>query len=411
MNDKPQTVPAAAASGGWQPVQVDPGTAYGRKPRTHDPVLTEVGAATPMGELLRRYWHPVGLSADASDTPRQVRILGEDLILFRDKAGRAGLVDPHCAHRGASLYYGKVEERGIRCCYHGWLFDVQGHCLEQPCEPDLGARRRVTVRQPWYPVEERYGLVFAYLGPPGKKPVLPRYDALERLDDGEFVEADANSIGGGGPPIIPCNWLQHYENLVDPFHVVILHSSLSGTQFVEQMGLMPKVTWDLADTGVKVTSLRPLDNGKTLRRVSEAALPTLRVIPNPRLGAHGRVESIGWVLPIDDTSFRIYTAGRVRQTGDLARVRSRLNGRLWEELSEAEHRDFPGDYEAQVSQGRVASHADEHLASSDRGIVMLRRLLQRQVERVRAGDDPLGVAFDPAAEPVRFEAGNYIVDS
>jgi hypothetical protein len=135
------------------------------------------------------------------------------------------------------------------------------------------------------------------------------------------------------------------------------------------------------------------------------------VIPTPRLGAHGRVESIGWVLPIDDTSFRIYTAGRLRQTGDLARVRSRLNGRLWEELSEAEHRDFPGDYEAQVSQGRVASHADEHLASSDRGIVMLRRLLQRQVERVRAGDDPLGVAFDPAAEPVRFEAGNYIVDS
>ena len=268
MNDKPQTVATAAASGGWQPVQVDTGTAYGRKPRTHDPVLTEVGAATPMGELLRRYWHPVGLSADASDTPHQVRILGEDLILFRDKAGRAGLVDPHCAHRGASLYYGKVEERGIRCCYHGWLFDVQGHCLEQPCEPDLGARRRVTVRQPWYPVEERYGLVFAYLGPPEKKPVLPRYDALERLDDGEFVEADANSIGGGGPPIIPCNWLQHYENLVDPFHVVILHSSFSGTQFVEQMGLMPKVTWDLADTGVKVTSLRPLDNGKTLRRIS-----------------------------------------------------------------------------------------------------------------------------------------------
>ena len=288
---------------------------------------------------------------------------------------------------------------------------MQGHCLEQPCEPDLGAKRRVTVRQPWYPVEERYGLVFAYLGPPEKKPVLPRYDALERLDDGEFVEADANSIGGGGPTLIPCNWLQHYENLVDPFHVVILHSSFSGTQFVEQMGLMPKVTWDLADSGVKVTSLRPLENGKTLRRVSEAALPTLRVIPNPRLGAGGRVESIGWVLPIDDTSFRIYTAGRVRQSGDLSRVRSRLNGKLWEELSEAEHRKFPGDYEAQVSQGAIASHAKEHLASSDRGIVMLRRLLQRQVDRVRVGDDPLGASFDPAAEPVRFEAGNYLIDS
>ena len=388
----------------------DIGSAYALKPPTSNARLTEVGRGTPMGELLRRYWHPIGIAVDANETPRPVRVLGEDLILFRDKAGRPGLVEPHCAHRGASLYYGRVEERGIRCCYHGWLFDVQGHCLEQPCEPDGGARRRVSVRQPWYPLEERYGLLFAYLGPPQKKPVLARYDALERLDDGEFVEADANSIGGGGPKIIPCNWLQHYENLVDPFHVVILHSSFSGTQFVEPMGLMPQVTWDLVPSGVKVTSLRRLDNGKTLRRISEAALPTLRVIPNPRLGAHGRVESIGWVLPIDDRSFRIYTAGRVRQSGDLARVRSRLNGKLWEELSEAEHRAFPGDYEAQVSQGAIASHAMEHLASSDRGIIMLRRLLQRQVDRVRNDTDPAGVGFDPHAGPVHFEAGNYLVD-
>ena len=100
----------------------------------------------------------------------------------------------------------------------------------------------------------------------------------------------------------------------------------------------------------------------------------------------------------------------MRQTGDLARVRSRLNGKLWEELSEAEHRDFPGDYEAQVGQGAIASHADEHLASSDRGIVMLRRLLRRQVDLVRDGKDPAGVGFDPEAAPVRFEAGNYLVD-
>ena len=116
----PNRTDATAAADGWQPIQVDTGTAYGQKPRRHDPVLTEVGAGTPMGELLRRYWHPVGLTEDASDTPRQVRLLGEDLILFRDKAGRTGLVHPNCAHRGASLYYGKVEERGIRCCYHGW---------------------------------------------------------------------------------------------------------------------------------------------------------------------------------------------------------------------------------------------------------------------------------------------------
>jgi len=388
---------------------IDTGTAYGRKAPTYRAELTEVGAGTPMGELLRRYWHPVGLAADASDTPRQVRVLGEDLILFRDKAGRPGLVHPHCAHRGTSLYYGRVEERGIRCCYHGWLFDVQGHCLEQPCEAE-GGRARSLTRQPWYPVDERYGLVWAYLGPPDKKPVLPRYDALETLDDGEFVEADANSIGGGGPPIIPCNWLQHYENLVDPFHVVILHSSFSGTQFVEQMGLMPQVTWDATETGVRVTSLRKLDGGRTLRRISEAALPTLRVIPSPRIGKYGRVESLGFVLPIDDHHFRIYTAGRVTQSGDLAKVRSRLNGKLWEELTEAEHRDFPGDYEAQVSQGPIAWHSDEHLVGSDRGVAMLRRLLKRQLDLVAAGQDPAGVGFDPAAPPVRFEAGNFLVD-
>ena len=111
----------------------DVGTAYGRKPAAHRADLTEVGAGTPMGELLRRYWHPIGLTADASDTPRLVRLLGEDLVLFRDRSGRPGLVYPHCAHRGTSLYYGKVDERGIRCCYHGWLFDAQGLCLEQPC--------------------------------------------------------------------------------------------------------------------------------------------------------------------------------------------------------------------------------------------------------------------------------------
>ena len=153
------------------------------------------------------------------------------------KAGGEGLM----LHRGTSLYYGKVEERGIRCCYHGWLFDVQGHCLEQPCEPGGGAHRG-KVRQPWYPVQEQYGLIWAYLGPADKKPVLPRYECLETLEDGEFIEADDSSIGGGGPQVIPCNWLQHYENLVDPFHVVILHSSFSGTQFVPQMAVIVRPT-------------------------------------------------------------------------------------------------------------------------------------------------------------------------
>lgn len=404
MNDTFKEAPAARVI----PIAVDTGTAYGRPAPTHKKELAEVGPGTPMGELLRRYWHPIGLAADATATPRRVRVLGEDLILFRDGQGRPGLVYPHCAHRGASLYYGKVEDRGIRCCYHGWLFDVQGHCVEQPCEPD-GGRARDKVRQPWYPVQELYGLVWAYLGPPEKKPVLPRYECLEVLDEGEFIEADGHSIGGGGPPVIPCNWLQHYENLVDPFHVVILHSSFSGTQFVPEMAVMPQVTWDTTDLSVRTLSLRPLPDGRTFRRISEAGLPTLRVIPSPRVGRFGRVESLGWVLPIDDHSFRIYVAGRVREAGELHRMRSRPDGkRLWEELSEEEHRMYPGDYEAMVGQGPIAKHSEEHLATSDRGIVMLRRLLAKQLEAVKEGRDPAGVSFDPDAPPVKFTAGNWI---
>src|SRR3954469_860949 len=247
---------------------------------------------------MRRYWHPVAVSDKVTSRPQNVRILGEDLVLFSDGKGRVGLLYPRCAHRGTTLYYGKVDDVGIRCCYHGWQFDVEGRCTDMPCEPENGARIRGKVRQPWYPVEELYGLVWAYMGPPEKKPVLPKYECLETLDEGEFLEADDNSIGGGGPQVIPCNWLQHYENLVDPFHVVILHSAFSGTQFVEQMAVMPQVTWDVQPLGVRTTSVRKLPDGKTFRRISEAGLPTLRVIPSPRVGKYGRVESLGWVLPI-----------------------------------------------------------------------------------------------------------------
>jgi nitrite reductase/ring-hydroxylating ferredoxin subunit len=393
--------PAAADSA------TDTGTGYGRKPVGFNADWTLVGSGTKMGELLRRYWHPIGLTSHATDTPRQVRVLGEDLILFRDKTGRPGLVHNRCAHRGTTLYYGKVEERGIRCCYHGWLFDVEGRCLEQPCEPD-GGRHRDRVRQPWYPVREQYGLIFAYMGPPERKCVLPRYRCLEELDEGEFLETNDTSIGGGGPTIIPCNWFQHYDNLPDTFHVYVLHTTFSGVQFVNDMGILPEVSWHLTDKGVKTVSVRKYDDGRIFRRISEAVLPTLRVIPNPKVGRYGRVESIGWVLPIDDTSFRIYTAARVREGGELSRMRSRLNGKLWEELTEEEHRRFPGDYEAMVGQGPITLHDEEHLATTDTGIVMLRRFFQRQLDAVAAGSDPVGVVFDESQALVDFEAGNYL---
>lgn len=383
------------------------GSAYGRAEPEFIAELTEVGRGTPMGELLRRYWHPVGLSGDASVTPRLVRALGEDLILFRDTAGRAGLLHPRCAHRGASLFYGRVEDRGIRCCYHGWLFDVQGRCLEQPCEPNAGAATRGHVRQPHYPVEERYGLIFAYLGPPARRPVLPRYDVLEALEPDEFIEADDTSIGSGGPAIVPCNWLQHFENVMDPFHVPVLHGSFSGNQFTVQMSLMPRVTFEYTPRGVRSVQLRDVESG-VHRRITEAVLPAIRAVASPRAEKDGSCSLLGWVLPIDDTTFRIYSAGRVRKQGALAEIRSHFNGKLWGELTAAEHQRFPGDYEAQVSQGPITIHSEEHLVSSDRGVAMLRRMLKQQVQAVKDGQDPVGVAFDTAGELIRLDAGTSV---
>ena len=383
-------------------------SAYDLKAPTYNARLTEVGRGTPMGELLRRYWHPVGMAADAGATPRPIKVLGEELILFRDGRGQAGLVYPRCCHRGTTLYYGKVEERGIRCCYHGWLFDVEGHCLEMPCEPNPTGAQCQRVRQPWYPVEERYGLVFAYLGPPAKKPLLPRYECLEVLQPGEFVEADDSSIGSGGITIAPCNWLQHFENVVDPYHVPILHGSFSGPQFVEQMNAFPKVKFEYGRQGVKATSVRPGPEGKRFRRVTEAVVPTLRVVANPRVAQYGMVESIGWTLPIDDTHYRIYVAGRVREKGELAKFKSRYNGKTWAELTPEEHQKFPGDTEAQVGQGAITFHSEEHLMSSDQGVSMLRVLLQKQIDIVAAGGDPVGVAFDTESAYVKFDAGQYL---
>ena len=386
------------------------GSAYELGPASHNPLFTEVAKGSPCGELLRRYWHPVGTSADATATPRKVRALGEDLVLFRDLQGRPGLVHARCCHRGASLYYGRVEADGIRCCYHGWLFDTEGRCLHQMAEPG-GGPRRDAFRQPWYPLKERYGLVFAYMGPPAKMPALPRYNLLEELDEGEFLEVNDRSLGAGGGVIAPFNWFQHFENVVDPMHAPILHGQISGVQFVPQMGILPEVTYEYSQLGVIANSYRRLDDGRVLHRRTEAALPSLRLVANPRVTRFGRTESIGWLLPIDDTHLRIYVVGRGRDEGEMEYYRTRFDGKLWADMTEEEHRAHPGDWEAMASQGPITLHSEEHLATSDRGVAMLRRFITRQVERVQRGEDPVGVAFDESDAVVDFSGGQFLLEA
>ncbi|MBN9084096.1 MAG: phenoxybenzoate dioxygenase [Rhizobiales bacterium 62-17] len=380
-------------------------TGYGRKPSTHDAVITEVGPGTPLGEFMRRYWHPVALSEKVKDVPQKLRLLGEDLVIFRDRQGRPGLLHARCAHRGTTLYYGRVEENGIRCCYHGWLFDVEGRCLEQPCEAD-GGRSRDRVIQPWYPLQERYGLVWAYMGPPDKQPLLPHWDTLEAVGPGEKIYVTGSSFGAGGDDtveIVPCNWLQDWENIMDPFHIPILHTSFSGVQFVPEFGVMPQVHWEHAPTGMQYTAYRKLDDGREVDRVTLALFPHVRIVPSVQL-APGPAMGIGWVVPVDDTNFRLFHAMRVPEGFN---GMPSLPGKKWSEKSEEEHQRFPGDWEAQVGQGPISLHSEENLAGSDKGIVMLRRLLKQQIKIVEDGGDPLGVIYDPAQQVMKVGAGNF----
>src|SRR5437867_2019723 len=181
--------------------------------------LTRVGPETPAGDLLRRYWQPVAMVPELSaETPtKHVRMRGEDLVLFRDTRGRVGLLGDHCPHGGASLLYGRVEERGIACAYHGWLYDTEGNCLETPAEP-ADSKLYLTVKHTAYPVQKFMGMYWAYLGPL-PAPAIPQYDVWARRDGTRKLAVH---------PMIDCNWFQAMENSVDPAHLQILHQEITG---------------------------------------------------------------------------------------------------------------------------------------------------------------------------------------
>lgn len=385
------------------------GRAYGAVAGSADPELYETGAGTPAGELLRRYWHPVGRSEDATELPRQVRLLGEDLILYRDGSGTAGLLTPRCCHRGTTLLYGRVEEHGIRCCYHGWLFDADGTCLDQPCEPDRG-RNRDRYRQPWYPVVEYHGLIFTYMGPAERQPVFPRYDIFAAIgDDEEIVIIDQFAFGG--PTVAPCNWFQTHENAMDPYHVFILHNAISGPQFNPNLEIWPSIDWQLHDWGVTATQDRVLPDGTTLHRVTEVRVPTIRVIPTPTLSVLGATNNLSWAQPIDDTHTRVFAMVRTPRGEPAQGLPVYAGDRSWFDLTDEEHQRYPGDYEAQVGQGAITLHGDDRLSSTDRGVSMVRRQFKQQVQAVAEGRDPIGVSFDEADAVVSVSAGNFILPS
>ncbi len=389
------------------------GTAYGRSQPIAEKLLTEVGPGTPCGEFMRRYWQPVRACQNVTERPQKVRILGEDLILFRDKEGRPGLLYPHCMHRGTSLLYGHVETDGIRCCYHGWKFDVEGNCLDQPCEPKGGVNR-AAARQPWYPVREQYGVVWTYMGPSDKMPLLPKYAHMEELNEGERYYVLDNSFSShadlNGPEVSPHSWLNLNDNGMDPFHVFILHANFGTTHFNSTAKIMPNVKWEENDLGVIYKARRSLPDGREMLRILTWLAPNISVNPGLQAGPGGHISIF---VPVDDNHVRAVNVLKVGPDfvkpfadaglGDL---------KPWSEMTFEEHQDAPNDYEAQSTQGPngLPGHSQEHLVTSDKGIALQRRVLRREIQKVLNGQDPINVAFDPGKEMVTVPSGNFFSD-
>ena len=376
-----------------------------------DAELTRVGYGTPMGELLRRYWQPVCLSAEIDELPKFTKILGEELVAFRDKRGRVGVLDAHCCHRGTSLEYGRIEDEGIRCCYHGWLFAADGSCLEQPGEPPH-SRFKNKVAQPAYPAREFGGLVFAYMGPPDREPPFPRFDILEQAGLQRF--AYRNTSRGA---VAACNWLQIQENAMDPIHTAFLHSTISGRQFSDIYATLPQLDFEETQYGMKYVRTARLPSGRTFVRVQEAFTPNMRSIADnltPDRPHAERAALIGWWVPVDDThtiGFHIeaYDPSDKEKVSTFSRAKEgRTAG------TQAPHRDYedtqrhPDDKEAQLSQRPIAVHALEHLGTTDRGVIMFRKLLRRAIQDLREGRDPQNVFRDPSRSCITVVAGNTV---
>ena len=383
-------------------------SAYGLKIPEPDPELTRVGPGTPCGELMRRYWQPVCLAADLKDLPKKVKILGEELIAFRDGRGKAGLLFFRCSHRGSSLEYGRVEERGLRCCYHGWLYDVEGNVLEMPLEPAPNPFLK-QIQHPCYPVREFGGLVFAYLGPLERMPEFPLYDVWQR--PGGSLKARMGPRVGGP---VDCNWLQAEENLMDALHTFWLHTLHSGAQFPsDAYGANPDdLRYEETPMGMRFVLARKLPSGKWWELIWEMIMPLNVHLVYTDEPKSERVRAVSYCVPSDDTH---QLGASLRWLAD--NESESLSGR--EQLAPGGRKDrsleyiqrHPDDKEAVEGQGPIALHGLEHLVSSDKGVLLFRKILRTAINEVRQGRDPKGILRDAAgASHVRTSAGSIVRD-
>jgi len=384
--------------------------------REQNELLTRVCSGAPAGQLLRRYWQPLALAEElAGSRPvKPVRILGQDLVLFRGPDGRLGLLDRDCAHRGADLAFGRLEDGGLRCLFHGWLFDTDGKCLDTPGEPPE-SRICSRVRQRAYPVQERGGIVFAFLGE-GEPPALAALDC--------FIAPDSHVFAFKG--YLDCNWLQAVEVGLDPAHASFLHrffedastsdaygrqfraasadSELPMTKILRQFP-RPRIEVEHSDIGLRITALRDIGAGQMHVRVTNLLFPQAFVIPMSQ-----DMTITQWHVPVDDVScywFAIFTSfgppvdkATMRQQRLQLYSESDYKPRLGRfnnygfNLDEQRARTYTGmgedinvhDQWAVESQGTIQDRTREHLGLTDKAIVAFRMLLLAAMKQVIAGE-------------------------
>jgi len=362
-------------------------------------ILTRVSPGTPMGELLRRYWHPIAAVSQLEDRATMaVKILGEPLVLYKDLKGLYGLIEPQCPHRRMSLLYGVPEERGLRCAYHGWLFDEAGKCLEQPYEEteDPSSKFKDKIKIKAYPVEELGGLLFAYLGPQ-PAPLLPRWEILVRQDARRDI----------GMAVVPCNWLQIMENSVDPVHVEWLHQYFNnhvrdrlGSGKKSERLKHEKIGFDLFEHGI---IKRRILEGET-EKDEDWTVGHPLVFPNILLSGSTRRSTFQIRVPLDDTQtlhvwYTCYVQpGVVGSQEPISFYEVPVpqpDGQgqpQWPLLDNNSGQDIA----AWVTQGAVADRSSENLGLSDKGIILYRKLLKEQIAKLELGEDPMNVFRDPA---------------
>lgn len=381
-------------------------------------LITRIGAGTPMGNTMRRYWIPALLAWELPEPdcpPVRVKLLGEDLVAFRDTEGRVGLLDEFCPHRRASLFFGRNEACGLRCVYHGWKFDVRGRCVDMMNEPEeLSFKNKI--RQPSYPTVEMGGLIWAYLGPPELEPPLPKFAWTQSPATHRHVSK----------VIEECNWLQALEGGIDTSHAPILHrlittnsrrAGISPTNpFVR--GKAPRLVVDLTDWGYQYAGLRPLDDADMHIRTYHFVMPFHQIRPSQTSKGFPAVAGHIWV-PMDDENTMVYnwhhtTAEepldeddrRERRSGNgpdavdqktFRSIRNRQNNYLLDRGVQRTE-TFTGidginaqDRGIQESMGRVVDRSKEHLGPADKAIIQARRLLLSAIKTVRDGGAPRGV--------------------